>query len=288
MRNLLLALALVATFPAVATDGKPINETRPLAPDGRLSVSNVAGLIQVKAWGKNEVQITGTLGAGSERLEISGTRDDLRVEVILPRRSRNAEGSELILQVPENAQLELKGVSADIRVTGTRGPARVSSVSGDVTVEAAMKELRATSVSGDLSIKTPSANTRLEAVSGDIHAEQLTGVLRLETVSGDATVSGARFSEIDLETVSGDLELRIEGLADGGEIEVESVSGNLDLFVPKALDATVVLESFSGRLRSDVGEPVRRTGDTWEATLGNGKSRIRMESHSGNIALKTR
>lgn len=288
MKNLILSLGLFLALPAIAADGKPINETRPLNANGRITVSNVAGLIEIKGWSKNEVQITGTLGAGTEKLEILGGGDKLEIDVVLPKRSRDVEGSQLFLRVPEGAQVELQGVSADLSVSGIRGTARLSSVSGNVTVDASMAELRAESVSGDLRIKAPSINTRLSSVSGDVHAEKLSGVLRLETVSGDSTLIGGTFSEIILESVSGNFEFTIDGLTPDGEIEADSVSGDLRLTVPKNLNATVVLETFSGDLRSEFGQPVSKARDLWEATLGNGSGRIHMESHSGDIIVKGR
>lgn len=288
MKHLLLFLSLVLAVPASAGDGTPIKESRPLAADGRIKVINISGLIEVKAWNRNEVQVTGTLGRGSEKLEIGGTPEDLRVEVKLPRRARDVEGSQLYLNVPEGASVVLEGVNADLRLVGTRGDARLASVSGSVTVDGAMRRLRVESVSGDLRIKAPSADTRLEAVSGDIAAEQLSGHLRMESVSGDIRASGGVFTQVEMETVSGDIELRMDGLAEGGEIRADSVSGDLQFHLPKNTNAEVVLETFSGDLHSDLGRPARPSSGTLEVTLGSGKARVHAESHSGDVAIRAR
>ena len=66
--------------------GTPINETRPLDPRGRIDIDNVKGRIEVRAWDRNEVRITGTLGDGVEKLVIDGDRNDLEVRVEYPQR----------------------------------------------------------------------------------------------------------------------------------------------------------------------------------------------------------
>src|SRR5205809_436860 len=110
----------------------PIDETRPLNPDARIVVSNCAGVIQVQAWDKNSLSLTGRLGENVEKLEIEGDAAKLRIDVRLPRHSHNVEDTVLQLKVPAGVSLELEGVSADVAVQGTRGPLRVNTVSGDV------------------------------------------------------------------------------------------------------------------------------------------------------------
>jgi hypothetical protein len=81
-----LALALCAGLAcAPLYAGTPINETRPLDPRGRISIDNLKGRIQVRAWDRNEVRVTGTLGDGVEKLVVRGDRDDLEVRVEYPK-----------------------------------------------------------------------------------------------------------------------------------------------------------------------------------------------------------
>jgi DUF4097 and DUF4098 domain-containing protein YvlB len=289
MNKFILIILLSAIAPlALATDGTPINEHRPLSATGKITVNNLSGVIEVRAWDKNEVEITGTLGRGSEKLDIKGGGDRLDIEVRLPARARNVESSELFLRVPEGAQVELESVSADLTVNGTRGPVRVTSVSGDVTIEGPMREVRAETVSGDMTVKAASAETRLQSVSGDIQVRQASGIFRAETVSGDLKVSGGNFAEVDVEAVSGDLELKLDSLNDDAEVRVDSVSGNVEFTVPKTLNTQLRLETYSGDLRSDFGKQERDEPERISATLGSGKGRFQVETHSGDITLRGR
>src|SRR5690606_6082935 len=80
-----IALAICASLAcAPLFAGTPINETRPLDARGRIDIENLKGRIEVRAWDRNEVRITGTLGDGVEKLVIDGDRQDLEVRVEYP------------------------------------------------------------------------------------------------------------------------------------------------------------------------------------------------------------
>ena len=81
---LLAALALAS---AGALAGAPINERAAADAAGQVEVSNTAGTVDVTAWARNEVEVTGELGKGAERLEFTRTGNVTRVKVILPSRS---------------------------------------------------------------------------------------------------------------------------------------------------------------------------------------------------------
>ena len=84
-----------------------INQTHALDPDGRVEIENVKGRIQVEAWDRAEVRITGTLGKGVEKLEVDGDRRQLEIEVKYPNRggfglfsSDNTGPTDLKVMVP--------------------------------------------------------------------------------------------------------------------------------------------------------------------------------------------
>lgn len=271
-----------------ASEGVAINEKRAVSATARITVENTSGVIEVQAWNRNEVEITGTLGKGSEGLSLVGGGDRLDIKVELPERSRNVESSELFLKVPEGARVVLEGVSSDLRVMGTRGAVRLSSVSGNVYVEGPMQDVRAESVSGDVRVAAASTLTRLESVSGDIDVTRASGVLRAESVSGDVNISVGRVREFSAESVSGDLELKLGGLEPEAEVRVDSVSGDIELELPAGADTELSLETYSGELRSDFGKPDASEPERLLTTLGKGNGMVHIESHSGDIRVRRR
>jgi DUF4097 and DUF4098 domain-containing protein YvlB len=293
-----LALAVctgLAAGPLFA--GTPINQTRPLDPRGRIEIDNLKGTIKVSAWDRNEVRITGTLGDGVEKLVVDGDEDNLEVRVQYPKRlgawrSDRTGPTDLVLQVPLRASLDIESVSADISVDGVAPEELdVDTVSGDVTIAAAPRSADINSVSGDLGLTINSREAKAETVSGEIVLKgRLDGEVHAETVSGDITIDsrGERVRRLSTGTVSGDADVRV-GLADGGEIKSETVSGEIRLHLPKSLSARVSGESFSGDL--DAPEPAKvhseefGPGKALEARYGAGAGEIRLESFSGDAVL---
>ena len=135
---------------------RPINQTRPLDPRGHIEIDNLKGRIQVRAWDRNEVHITGSLGDGVEKLVVEGDGDHLVVRAEYPKHIGGWRGdrtgpTDLLLQVPLRADLDIESVSADIDVDGVApGDLSIDTVSGDVVAAAAPRNADINSVSGDL------------------------------------------------------------------------------------------------------------------------------------------
>ena len=286
----ILALACITTFPAFAAT--PIDQSRPLDPRGRVEIDNLKGRVEVRAWDRPEVKITGSLGAGVEKFSVEGDERSLRIEVKYPNRARNTEPTMLIVQVPLQAELEVSTVSADIDVHGV-APRELSleSVSGDISANGAPRRASVESVSGDLALTFNSGDVEASAVSGDLNlGGRLTGEVAVETVSGNMRVDskGERLRRLSVETVSGDADLKVALLPDG-EISMDSVSGDLTLTVPRDLSAQVTGESFSGDL-SAPGAKIEREefgpGSSFHTRYGGGKGEVRIETFSGDATLR--
>ena len=290
----LVLLASLACTPLLAAT--PINETRPLDPRGRVDIENLKGRIQVRGCQCKQVRITGTLGDGVEKLVIEGDRDHLVVRAQYPHRVgawRNDKTgpTDLKLEVPLQAELNIESVSADIDVDGVApGDLDIDTVSGDVVVAAAPAHANIQSVSGDMRLTLNTADAKAETVSGDLVLRgRLNGEVHVESVSGDITLdsNGGRLRRVSASTVSGDTDLRI-ALADGGEIKSETVSGDVDLRLPKSLSARVSGESFSGDLKAP-GAKIRKEdfgpGSSFEQRYGSGSGEIHLETFSGDITL---
>jgi len=285
-----ILIGVCAAFPALAAT--PIDQTRPLDPRGRVEIDNLKGRVEVRAWDRPEVKITGSLGDGVEKLSVEGDRDALRIEVKYPNRARNTEPTTLVVQVPLQAGLEVSTVSADIDVHGV-APRELSleTVSGDIRANGAPRRALVEAVSGDVFLTFNSGDVDASAVSGDLILNgRLNGEVSVETVSGNMRVDsrGERLRRLSASTVSGDMHMKL-GLAADGEVSVESVSGDLTLVVPADLSAKVSGESFSGDLRAP-GAKIEREefgpGSHFRTRYGDGKGEIRIETFSGDATLR--
>jgi hypothetical protein len=271
--------------------GPAIDETRALSASGRVYINNVAGLVQVSTWERNEVHVGGRLGSSAETLEVTGDADELRFVVRLPKQSRSSSDTVLELRVPQRARLDVETVSADLVAIGVGGAIKVNTVSGDVAMSVASPELSVRTVSGDVRLKAPSAKAaRLNSVSGDLELDGLSGQLALETVSGNVELGrGGRFSDLQLKSVSGDLELDVS-LEAGARVSGQTLSGEITLIVPQALAGTALLKSFSGDTQCEGARAVEhRQGKQREFVWGDGRgAKIDLSSFSGDIRVERR
>ncbi|RDZ29455.1 DUF4097 family beta strand repeat-containing protein [Lysobacter silvisoli] len=296
-----LALALACLVAAPAFAATPINQSRPLDPRGRVEIENVKGRIEVRAWDRPEVKIEGSLGNGVEKLEVEGDRERLTIRVKYPNRSSGmgflvggdkSEPTDLKVTLPLRADLEIDAVSADVDVTGVASnELSIDSVSGDVNVAAAPREANIDSVSGDLTLTLNSAKVSAETVSGDLLLRgRLDGEIDVETVSGqvDVQVRESALRRFNGTSVSGDLRLAT-ALASGAEVDLETVSGDVRLHLPRNLSAEVHGQSFSGDLAApgaQIDRPKHGPGSSFEHRYGSGNGRIRLETFSGDATLQ--
>lgn len=284
-----LALAMVASLAQAAP--REFAEQRPLNPEARLSVRNVAGVIQVEAWDKASLDIAAQLADNVEKLDISGTPGDLKLEVKTKKSDRYGPYDEtrLHLRVPAGVALTLDGTSADLVVRGLRGALVARTVSGDVQVEVNSRQLSVQTVSGDLTVRAPLAvDTKVSTVSGDADIEGPSGALSAESVSGDVRVEGGTFSRLELKSVSGDVDLRAAAALDA-VVKAESLSGDVRFDAPAALSAEVTLKTFSGEKHSDFdGTSPAGDGKRTVLRLGEGRGNIVLTSFSGDVSLGKR
>jgi DUF4097 and DUF4098 domain-containing protein YvlB len=238
------------------------------------------------------VKITGTLGHGTERLDIEDSPGRVRIEVVLPRRARNVEETDLEIHMPVKGSLEVKTVSADAEAAGIEGEVYLETVSGDIDLDARPAEADAQTVSGDIRLQVESNEVRAQAVSGDILITKASGAVDAETVSGDIVVEGGIFSRLDAQTVSGGITLTGD-FSQGGTYRFESHSGSIELWLPQTVSADFEVSTYSGEIDSDFGGHPRRTGkytpgEELDLTTGDGGASVRIDTFSGDVELRTR
>lgn len=298
--TLTLALLLPLATGAACAAQTPIDETRPLDADARLSVENVKGSITVTAWDRNEVRVEGYTGEGTDGLEISGTAGNLSIKVKYPENSgwfggwggNDAGDSELRVSAPAGVTLKVEAVSAEVEVTGIRGAElAIDNVSGDVTVDSQARDVEVNTVSGDQHLTLHSNDVSAESVSGDVEITgELGGRVDLEAVSGSLIVDSASAAKsLTAGVVSGDVRLRT-GLQPGGRLRAESLSGDLDVLLPASTSASLSASSFTGTIKSFAGTVETEEhgpGSSLDAKLGGGDGSIELETFSGDLTVRS-
>jgi len=276
----------------------PIQLRHDATPTARVSISNIAGTVNVTAWDRNEVQVSGRLGDGAKPLAITGSNGDLEIKV----EPQGGSGwfnwggdskmapTTLELHVPKAASLDVDVISAPLVIDGMEGGSiQVNTVSGKARINARTPSLKVDSVSGGIEQAGHAEQAALQTVSGEILAPALGRDVELQTISGRIQADGGPWQKLTLSTVSGDVQL-IGSLAAGGSIGIDSMSGDVQLQLPANTSASLHASSFSGDLRSDFGSAQKSEhgpGSKLDARLGNGSGSINVETFSGDLRIRT-
>lgn len=143
---------------------------------------------------------------------------------------------------------------------------------------------------------------KIEAVSADLTVEKLSDIeqLNIENVSGKNTVQSVVATQLDAETVSGDLNISgefetidIEGVSahctiDASavcpkSIDMDTVSGDLTLYLPEGYGFDLNLDGVSKTLNTSL--PYEKDGSHYLSEGKLGICQIDMDSVSGNISV---
>jgi DUF4097 and DUF4098 domain-containing protein YvlB len=262
-----------------------------------VSITNIAGTVNVVAWDRNEVQVSGRLGDGAKPLMITGDNDHMEIKV----EPRGGSGlfnwsgdsrmapTTLELHVPKAASLEVDVVSAPLVIDGMDGgKIEVNAVSSKVRINARTPSLSVDNVSGNIELAGHAAKAKLQTVSGDILSPSLGDDSELQTISGRIRAGGGPWQKLTLSTVSGDVQLTGD-VAANGKLDIDSMSGNVELQLTDHTSAKLHASSFSGDLHSDFGTPRESDhgpGSSLQAQLGDGSGTINIETFSGDLRVR--
>lgn len=165
--------------------------------------------------------------------------------------------------------------------------------SATVVIEAASADIRAEGLTGDQRYRTASGDLVLRGVRGIVNAETVSGDLELtldgpaerltlRTVSGDLAVRAGRIAELQGGTTSGDL--HIAGDFDApGPYTIETVSG--DLVLAPAGDIELDVRTITGSVRSELESHRRDEDGRRRLVVGRGGPTISFRSTSGDVRV---
>lgn len=219
------ALALLISLPAYAEVTQEFHRTVPLNPDGRVSLNNINGDVEITGWNRNEVQIDAVKSARDQerlnemQIEVNGSGNSVEIETKYPHHlvNNNPGGVHYTLHVPQNARID-----------------KIDLVNGSLTVEKLSGEVRAS------------------LVNGKVHASDLTGTSDLATVNGALDASYASLSnvrEIKLESVNGSIDLRLPP-SPNADVSASNVNGGMSTDFPLTVKGHFGSKSMSGTLGS--------------------------------------
>jgi DUF4097 and DUF4098 domain-containing protein YvlB len=233
------------------------------------------------------VRIRGT----SERDELDIRDRGGSISVSLEPERGHGGRAELEISVPVGTNVILDGFSAPLSVRGVKGEAKLEALSGDLVVSDAVGPVSAETVSGDIEIGKVDGNVRAESVSGTVSVADVEGDIATESVSGRIDIVRAKSKSARAETVSASIGYS-GTIEPAGNYVFKTHSGRLTLGVPPSAGATVSLQTFNGTIDSDfpvtmeAGRSRQGHESSFEFRIGDGRSRIVLETFSGSIIIQ--
>jgi tRNA A-37 threonylcarbamoyl transferase component Bud32/TM2 domain-containing membrane protein YozV len=232
------------------------SQTLPLAANGRLSLDNVNGRIEIAGWDRHEVAI--------KALKHGKTRESVEAAKIII----NSRPDEILIH--------------------TEQP---SSVTGFPWSWPWFKNSKRNDGIVDYAIQVPQ-NARLKNISsinGHIVIEDVSGDIEASTVNGETQISGAA-GNLKLSTVNGRIEAQLASLGNGQSVSLDAVNGQLEAILPSNADANVSASTLNGGISSEFASLVVKkefpVGSNLKGKLGNGGARVKASTVNGGIRFR--
>lgn len=238
--------AEVIDSPVQRDEIETYEQTYPLNPNGRVSVSNINGSITVEAWDRNEVFLSATKVADSREtlamvdIDIEARPDHLRIE-------SNHKGWDY----QKNEQRRKIEVRYHLKVPRT----------------AVLNEIE--TVNGSVSVSNFTNITKVSAVNGTVTANNLRGSAKLSTVNGEVNAEFDRLqpgNAVSLETVNGVVNLVLPSDVNA-VIKADSLNGN-------------IANDFGLPVRKG-----RYIGRNLHGQVGSGGVEVRLSSVNGSLSI---
>jgi DUF4097 and DUF4098 domain-containing protein YvlB len=288
-----------------------ISQTHRLGRNGTFDLQNVSGDIIVTGGGGNDVRIEAIkrvrhpneseakalLQAIEVRIEERNGNVEVRTDY--PRRNWSG-GVDFTVSLPREANVILRSVSGNIRVSNINGDFRAETISGDLQTTAVRRIRQAKSISGDVEIAdTDAEDLAASTISGTLVARGVKArSVDLQSVSGDLRLTDVESDRTFVKSISGNIDFS-GSLSRNGRYEFQSHSGDVRVSPLGSPGFSLEASTFSGDLRSDYaltlqGNPPNtpvgrgRNGRVVRATFGDGGALLTLQSFSGNITVVKR
>jgi DUF4097 and DUF4098 domain-containing protein YvlB len=216
---------------------------------------------------------------------------------------RNRGGGDavvVVVRLPEGASIDVTTASGSMRAEGTYGSVRAETASGDVAVGSVDGDLDAQAASGSVRVDHVAGRATVATASGDVRGGVLAGATRIKTASGDVEVGEARVG-LTVDTASGDVtagelgqggrirtasgDQRVRRLI-GGHVELDTVSGDLEVAVARGRAVRVDAQSLTGSLSSEIDLDAAEDGPGAGAGVAGGQLvEVTARTVSGDVSV---
>jgi DUF4097 and DUF4098 domain-containing protein YvlB len=280
------------------------HHTYNLQADGRLSIENLNGGIEILGWEKDSVEISGTKYASTEELlkeikvDITASPTEIRIRTLHPTSQGGiltglgrSFGAKYVLRVPHktildridtsNGSIRAESVESGARLHTTNGSVRVSKVRGELDVQTSNGSIDATDSEGAATLRT---------TNGAVNVNGLRGALEVSTSNGRIR---ARIAQTDsgkmlrASTTNGSIDLTVESFKDN-DIRASTSNGSITVRLPSPLNARLRASTSNSSVSTDFDVLVKggvKSKTRLDGNVGSGGPLIDLSSTNGSVKL---
>ncbi len=236
--------------------------------------------LQVEGWAKAKVEVEQEIdGKWTAHLEEDGGRVHVRIDGPpgIP------TSGTIKLRVPKGAELQVTARGGDVRGANLHGRATVATINGDVALAGPATQIEIATTTGAVRVDGASGRVDVATISGKVGLLGVKGEAHVESVSGKVEIGKARLDRLQVQTVSGAVE--VAGELRKGPHEIDTNSGKVKVAVPRAVALRIVVSSFSGKIVDAFTDPSARHDGEHRRELGKGGGTLEITTFSGEVSL---
>lgn len=241
-------------------------------PGAILDVFNKMGSISITGWDQDYVEVVAI------KQSLLGMFLD-EVAIVIKGKDRLGVSSDY-----SSARSRIVGVEYQISVPEGMLVAQVDSSNGRISIENVSGNLKAKSSRGSIIIRNVSGDVDAESVTGAIEIMEVTGYVRASTNTGKISIAGAGGIH-EVHAKRGNINVEVTAIQNNTAIS--SQSGGITVYFAPGLDAIIEVRSSSGSISWEIPlSVIESTNNQLTAVIGEGRTRLSIQSSSGSITLK--
>ena len=251
----------------------------------KITVRNSSGRIEVKAWAKNEVQVSwsnssGKMDVGTEQ---AGNRVEIETRTIGENIAAEDLKTDFEITVPVESEL-----NACAPIPGT--PVGWKAVHGDMTFDTVGANLQLTDVDGYVVVKT---------IDGSLVCTRCSGKLEANSISGNVQMIQPTLDSVRVQTSSGNIMFDGNFTSRGIYMTMKNFSGTIEVHFSPSDSFDLSASSLKGDVINEAPSPFKpdthgsshpasKWGKSFFGTMNDGHAKVELSSFSGIIKILKR